>query len=171
MTDWWLNSNNISLSLQFLHESFLEAVAWCRSCFGQAKTTREGDRQGPFLRSKCWQSQLVSHLEFQTRNKNSGYLEEEDKHLEKLGYELKRFCNRNLEISLEIQFSWNLTQSCLKNEDSRRATNCQIWHPSESTPSVGDRKSGQIKSYLALDVDFYIFICEWFHGKMEFAAL
>lgn len=100
--------------------------------------------------------------------------EEEDKHLEESGYQLKSLitcCNRNLEISLEMQLSWNFTQSCLRNEDSRQATNCQVWHPSESTPSVGDRKSGQIKPYLALDVDFYIFICEWFHGKMVFAAL
>lgn len=39
------------------------------------------------------------------QEQNSGYPGEEDKHLEKLGYQQIRFCNRNLEISLEIQFS------------------------------------------------------------------
>lgn len=171
MTDWWWNSKNIGLFLQFLYlRSFLEAMPGVGLVLVKPRPPSR-ERGKDVSLDKCWQLQLASHLGFQIRNKNSGHLEEEDKHLEKLGYQQTRLCNRNLEISLEIQFSWNFTQSCLRNEDSRRATNCQIWHPSESTPSVGDRKSGQIKSYLALDVDFYIFICEWFHGKMVFTAL
>lgn len=81
---------------------------WFRSCFCQAKTTGQGEGKDLSL---DYMLAITASLRSGIPDPEQKFRTsegEEDKHLGKLGYQLRSlitFCSRNLEISLEIQFS------------------------------------------------------------------